>query len=61
MMINGKPTGLDAEESAGNFWQKLCCPKCPEEGDTGRISPGMLANQVYYVVPINYVEITEIF
>lgn len=46
MMINGKPTGLDAEESAGNFWQKLCCPKCPEEGDTGRISPGMLANQV---------------
>lgn len=34
------------EESISNFWHRLCCPKCPEEGDLGRISPAMMANQV---------------
>ncbi|CAK7337695.1 unnamed protein product [Dovyalis caffra] len=34
------------EESTSNFWRRLRCPKCPEEGDLGRISPAMMANQV---------------
>ncbi|KAJ7952842.1 DNA polymerase [Quillaja saponaria] len=34
------------EESVINFWQKLRCPKCPQEGDVGRMSPAMIANQV---------------
>lgn len=35
------------EESISNFWHRLCCPKCPEEGDLGRISPATMANQVF--------------
>lgn len=42
-IINHKPTDLDL---GGNFWLKLSCPKCPEDGDKGRISPALLANQV---------------
>ncbi|XP_044469106.1 DNA polymerase alpha catalytic subunit [Mangifera indica] len=38
-----KPTKA---ETGRNFWCTLRCPKCPEDGDVGRISPGMLANQV---------------
>ncbi|TXG59415.1 hypothetical protein EZV62_013988 [Acer yangbiense] len=38
-----KPT---RPETDCNFWHRLRCPKCPEEGDMGRISPGMIANQV---------------
>ncbi|XP_011043523.1 PREDICTED: DNA polymerase alpha catalytic subunit-like isoform X2 [Populus euphratica] len=34
------------EESISNFWHRLCCPKCPAEGDLGRISPAIMANQV---------------
>ncbi|KAH9611127.1 hypothetical protein KSS87_007292 [Heliosperma pusillum] len=34
------------EELDSNFWQRLRCPKCPEEADVGRISPIMIANQV---------------
>ncbi|KAG8641227.1 hypothetical protein MANES_13G122900v8 [Manihot esculenta] len=34
------------EESIFNFWHRLRCPKCPEEGDMGRIYPAMIANQV---------------
>ncbi|KAJ6288671.1 hypothetical protein OIU76_024620 [Salix suchowensis] len=34
------------EESISNFWHRLRCPKCPEEGELGRISPAMMANQV---------------
>ncbi|XP_062101961.1 DNA polymerase alpha catalytic subunit [Humulus lupulus] len=34
------------EESTSNFWQRLCCPKCPGEGDAGKLSPAMIANQV---------------
>ncbi|XP_074303278.1 DNA polymerase alpha catalytic subunit-like isoform X1 [Silene latifolia] len=34
------------EESDSNIWQRLRCPKCPEEGDVGRISPMMIANQI---------------
>ncbi|PON43001.1 DNA polymerase alpha catalytic subunit [Parasponia andersonii] len=33
-------------ESISNFWQRLCCPKCPGEGDVGKLSPAMIANQV---------------
>lgn len=39
---NGKPE----EEPANSFWNKLHCPKCPEEGDVGRMSSSMIANQV---------------
>ncbi|EEF38804.1 DNA polymerase alpha catalytic subunit [Ricinus communis] len=44
--ISANPTKLQVEESVSNFWCRMRCPKCPEEGDTGRISPAMLANQV---------------
>ncbi|XP_022741467.1 DNA polymerase alpha catalytic subunit isoform X2 [Durio zibethinus] len=45
--INGeKQTKMQQEKSTCNFWSKLRCPKCPEEGDMGRMSPGMIANQV---------------
>ncbi|KAF5183787.1 Dna polymerase alpha catalytic subunit [Thalictrum thalictroides] len=39
-------TEPQAEESSNNFWRKLHCPKCPDDGDGGRISPVMIANQV---------------
>ncbi|GAU26038.1 hypothetical protein TSUD_224990 [Trifolium subterraneum] len=45
MLGNEKPTSLGVEESDYNFWRKLCCPKCSEDG-VGRISPAMIANQV---------------
>ncbi|WJX55345.1 DNA-directed DNA polymerase [Trifolium repens] len=45
MLGNEKPTSLGVEESDYNFWRKLCCPKCFENG-VGRISPAMIANQV---------------
>ncbi|KAF8406300.1 hypothetical protein HHK36_008385 [Tetracentron sinense] len=42
-----RTTELQAEkESTSNFWRSLRCPKCPDEGDGGRISPVMIANQV---------------
>ncbi|KAA8547110.1 hypothetical protein F0562_003539 [Nyssa sinensis] len=44
--IREKPTDLQPGESSGNFWRKLHCPKCPEEGDVGRMSPVLIANQV---------------
>ncbi|XP_057544544.1 DNA polymerase alpha catalytic subunit isoform X1 [Amaranthus tricolor] len=44
--IAEKPNEAKPEESTSNFWQRLRCPKCPEEGDVGRISPAMIANQV---------------
>ncbi|XP_065875108.1 DNA polymerase alpha catalytic subunit [Euphorbia lathyris] len=34
------------EESRSNFWRTLHCPRCPEEGDMGILSPGNIANQV---------------
>ncbi|XP_024019597.1 DNA polymerase alpha catalytic subunit [Morus notabilis] len=34
------------EQSVYNFWNRLHCPKCPEEGDAGKLSPAMMANQV---------------
>lgn len=42
-IINQKPTDLDL---VVNFWLKFKCPKCPEDGDKGRMSPALLANQV---------------
>ncbi|XP_050380225.1 DNA polymerase alpha catalytic subunit isoform X2 [Argentina anserina] len=44
--INEKPTKPQGEESSSNFWCRLRCPKCPEEGDVARLSPAMIANQV---------------
>ncbi|KAM5577509.1 DNA polymerase alpha catalytic subunit [Rosa sericea] len=44
--INEKPTRPQGEESSSDFWCRLRCPKCPEEGDVGRLSPVMIANQV---------------
>ncbi|KAK9284464.1 hypothetical protein L1049_023637 [Liquidambar formosana] len=44
--IKEKPASSEAEESTRSFWHRLRCPKCPEEGDVGRMSPAMIANQV---------------
>ncbi|TYG46032.1 hypothetical protein ES288_D11G224000v1 [Gossypium darwinii] len=44
--IGEKPKKMQQEESTSNFWRTLRCPQCPEEGDMGRMSPGMIANQV---------------
>ncbi|KAK9713540.1 hypothetical protein RND81_06G034100 [Saponaria officinalis] len=45
--IKDKPNeAAQPEEPTSDFWQRLRCPKCPEEGDVGRISPVMIANQV---------------
>lgn len=45
MLGNEKPTSSGTDESDYNFWRKLCCPKCFENG-AGRISAAMIANQV---------------
>ncbi|GAB2282716.1 hypothetical protein Dimus_017255 [Dionaea muscipula] len=45
-LVNGNTSQTQVEDSISNFWQKLQCPKCPVEGDTGKISPVMIANQV---------------
>uniref|UniRef100_A0A7N0TAE2 DNA polymerase n=1 Tax=Kalanchoe fedtschenkoi TaxID=63787 RepID=A0A7N0TAE2_KALFE len=34
------------EKPERNFWQSLRCPRCPIDGDMGRVSPAMIANQV---------------
>ncbi|KAF6171298.1 hypothetical protein GIB67_036966 [Kingdonia uniflora] len=40
------PTKSEAEKEFNfNFWRKLLCPKCPDEGDRSRISPVIIANQ----------------
>lgn len=44
--INEKPTVPQDGLSTSNFWCKLRCPKCPAEGDSGRVSPALIANQV---------------
>ncbi|XP_010558641.1 PREDICTED: DNA polymerase alpha catalytic subunit [Tarenaya hassleriana] len=44
--ITEKHVKTETEESDHFFWLKLRCPKCPQEGDMGRISPSMIANQV---------------
>ncbi|CAK9159461.1 unnamed protein product [Ilex paraguariensis] len=46
LSISGKPTDAQAGGSTSNFWCNLHCPKCPEEGEGGRISPVLIANQV---------------
>ncbi|KAL2931666.1 DNA polymerase alpha catalytic subunit [Bienertia sinuspersici] len=43
--ITEKHNEAQPEESTSNIWQRLRCPHCPGEGDVGRISPAMLANQ----------------
>jgi len=48
MLGNEKPTSSGVEESDYNFWRKLCCPKCFENG-VGRISAAMIANQVLLI------------
>lgn len=44
--IKEKPTRPQADETSFNFWHGLQCPKCPEDGDVGKLSPAMIANQV---------------
>ncbi|KAL8477076.1 hypothetical protein ACS0TY_029401 [Phlomoides rotata] len=44
-LINTKPEDMQAG-STNDFWHKLRCPKCPDEGDKGIISPAIIANQV---------------
>ncbi|KAL2906311.1 DNA polymerase alpha catalytic subunit [Bienertia sinuspersici] len=44
--ITEKHNEAQPEESTSNIWQRLRCPHCPGEGDVGRISPAMLANQL---------------
>ncbi|XP_075654619.1 DNA polymerase alpha catalytic subunit [Castanea sativa] len=46
MSISDKPAKPQVEDPPCNFWQRLRCPKCPEEGTVGRISPALIANQV---------------
>ncbi|GMH25198.1 hypothetical protein Nepgr_027041 [Nepenthes gracilis] len=45
-LSSGYPAEVQAEDSTSKFWQKFCCPTCPGEGDVGKISPMMIANQV---------------
>lgn len=44
--INEKPTEAQNSRSSINFWRSLHCPNCPEEDDRGRMSPGLIANQM---------------
>ncbi|RXH75354.1 hypothetical protein DVH24_030075 [Malus domestica] len=44
--ITEKQSKSQAEESTSDFWHTLRCSKCPGEGDMGRLSPVMIANQV---------------
>ncbi|CAM8953824.1 unnamed protein product [Rhodiola kirilowii] len=43
---DNKTTSSTLEKPEGNFWCSLRCPKCPIEGDMGRMSSAMIANQV---------------
>ncbi|XP_058186661.1 DNA polymerase alpha catalytic subunit isoform X3 [Rhododendron vialii] len=45
-LISDKKTDSKSEESSQSFWHNLHCAKCPDEGDVGRISPALIANQV---------------
>lgn len=45
MATSEKQSDPPVEESTKDFWRRMHCPKCPE-GDAGRISPAMIANQV---------------
>ncbi|KAL6508983.1 hypothetical protein OROHE_021542 [Orobanche hederae] len=44
--FNEKSTDMQDGVSTSNFWCKLCCPQCPEENDSARLSPALIANQV---------------
>ncbi|KAL6512953.1 hypothetical protein OROHE_019743 [Orobanche hederae] len=44
--FNEKSTDMQDEVSTSNFWCKLCCPQCPEENDSARLSPALIANQI---------------
>ncbi|KAL6524277.1 hypothetical protein OROGR_016711 [Orobanche gracilis] len=44
--INEKSTDMQDVVSTSNFWCKLRCPKCPEENESARLSPALIANQV---------------
>lgn len=33
------------DEPTSKFWNNLNCPKCPDEANAGRMTPGMIANQ----------------
>ncbi|RXI07148.1 hypothetical protein DVH24_026284 [Malus domestica] len=47
MSITKKQTKSQAEECTSDFWYTLRCAKCPGEGDMGRLSPVMIANQIW--------------
>ncbi|KAK9166291.1 hypothetical protein Scep_001482 [Stephania cephalantha] len=38
--------GSSGTDNTSNFWLKFRCPKCPEDGDGGRLSAVIMANQV---------------
>lgn len=38
------------DESIHNFWNGLQCPKCPGDGDVGKLSPALIANQVHLMI-----------
>ncbi|KAL6498951.1 hypothetical protein OROHE_026386 [Orobanche hederae] len=44
--FNEKSTDMQDGVSISNFGYKLCCPQCPEENDSARRSPALIANQV---------------
>ncbi|OWM66271.1 hypothetical protein CDL15_Pgr013488 [Punica granatum] len=44
--ISEKSNVAEGEEPSYGIWSKLHCLKCPSEGDLGRFTPGMIANQV---------------
>lgn len=56
MSVSEKPSKPEREY---NFWRTLRCPKCPEEVEAGRISPGMIANQVIILKIVLHENIVE--
>ncbi|KAK3013484.1 hypothetical protein RJ639_010303, partial [Escallonia herrerae] len=44
-LVSKKSMDLQDGGYTGNFWNKFRCPKCPDEGEVGRISPALIANQ----------------
>ncbi|KAM7251032.1 hypothetical protein ACFE04_022915 [Oxalis oulophora] len=44
--INEKSTKPESEECSSSFWYKMRCPRCPEDGNAGKLSRAIIANQV---------------
>ncbi|OAY65117.1 DNA polymerase alpha catalytic subunit [Ananas comosus] len=43
---NKSQSDSQTEEPSHNFWQRMRCPRCPDDIDGSRVSPVMLANQI---------------